>query len=197
MTEINNIDFKSYLSIMDEINDRFTIINSIFENEIENSDYNYAFCEMCSIQLRIIIELIAMSSYLANQDIVDYNSVKSDWSASSIVKKIKKNNYLYYPIPTNVNSEDLISIRNTHKKIFSERSKVKEHVISTKKTVFDIYDKIQEYCHCGTLHKVINKNRHHNNDLIKNYVRTVYSIISSHVFFNWKEKECFVYYWRK
>lgn len=190
MTEINNIDFNSYLKIMNEINDRFIVINSIFEleDDEENNDYLYAFSEICATQLRIIIELISIASYLVNKDIIDYNTIKNDWSASRIVGQIRKKNNLFFPIPAKVNSEDLLSIRSSHRKIFSEQSTIEETINSTKGTVFDIYDKIQKYCHCGSIKTVINDNRCRDNEEIKKYVRQVYSIISSHVFITGKKR---------
>ena len=102
MTSTRNEElFQKYLACMEEIKKRTSVVTAFVRGEI-NSKYIITTAESVALQLRIILELIALSSLVANREQYSKHraNFKKDWNAKRILKTLEKVNPKFYPIPT-------------------------------------------------------------------------------------------------
>jgi hypothetical protein len=85
---------------MDEIKKRVEVVEAILNNKVSTS-YLITNVELICIQIRKILELIALSSMVANKE--EYQKVKdninSAWRTKDILKNLSTINPNYYPQP--------------------------------------------------------------------------------------------------
>ena len=93
-------DINTYIQAMEEIKRRTMVISSFLSNE-STTIYKATNIESMYLQIRMILELIALASLAANKTIFEENQRKfhKHWSASDILKDIEKLNPGYYPEP--------------------------------------------------------------------------------------------------
>ncbi|WP_419765399.1 MAG: hypothetical protein ACNI28_02890 [Arcobacter sp.] len=89
-----------YTICMDEIKKRVEVVESILDNKV-STPYLITTVELICIQIRKILELIALSSLVANKE--EYQKVKdninSAWRTKNILKDLSTINPNYYPQP--------------------------------------------------------------------------------------------------
>jgi hypothetical protein len=93
-------DIKNYVGVMDAIKRRTSVIYS-FLRGASNALYRATNVESIYLQIRMILELIALASIAANKAIFEENQKKfhKHWNPSEILKDIEKINPNYYPEP--------------------------------------------------------------------------------------------------
>ena len=93
-------DTKAYISFMEEIKHRTTVINELINHQI-NMRYNVIQVESIALQIRMIIESIALASLSANKLLFEQESdkFKKWWNAKLIFKDIEEKNPNFYPKP--------------------------------------------------------------------------------------------------
>lgn len=92
---------QKYVACMEEIKKRTSVVTAFVRGEI-NSKYVVTTAESAALQLRIILELIALSSLVANQEQYRKHreNFQKDWNAKRIVETLEKANPSFYPVPT-------------------------------------------------------------------------------------------------
>ena len=92
---------QKYVACMEEIKKRTSVVTAFVHGEI-NSKYVVTTAESAALQLRIILELVALSSLVANQE--QYRKHRAnfhkDWNAKRILETLEKANPKFYPTPT-------------------------------------------------------------------------------------------------
>ncbi|MBK5970982.1 hypothetical protein CCR91_20000 [Thiorhodovibrio winogradskyi] len=85
---------------MVEIKRRIEVISSLIRKEIAVK-YHATHVETMVLQLRMILELIALSSLAANREIFEANRRKFEdhWRVSKIIKDVEALNQNFYPMP--------------------------------------------------------------------------------------------------
>ena len=93
-------DIKVYASVMEEIKRRTSVIHSFLIGN-SNALYKPTNIESIYLQIRMILELIALASIAANKPIFEENQKKfhKHWNPSAILKDIERLNPNYYPEP--------------------------------------------------------------------------------------------------
>jgi len=93
-------DIEIYTSVMEEIKRRTSVIYSFLQGK-SNALYKATNIESIYLQIRMILELIALASVAANKTIFEENQMKfhKHWNPSAILKDIEKLNPNYYPEP--------------------------------------------------------------------------------------------------
>ncbi len=91
---------KLYKKCMVEAKKRIEVVESVL-NGVTKTPYIITNAELILIQVRKIIELIALSAVVANEE--EYKKVKSNleklWNAKAIIKELDVINPRYYPKP--------------------------------------------------------------------------------------------------
>lgn len=91
---------KKYQECMEEAKRRIEVVDKVISHEI-TTNILITDVELMCIQIRKILELIALSSVAANQ--AEYQKVRSNlatlWNAKDILKNIEAINPKYYPEP--------------------------------------------------------------------------------------------------
>ncbi|WP_428023159.1 hypothetical protein [Arcobacter sp.] len=89
-----------YTICMNEIKKRVEVVESILNNKV-STPYLITTVELICIQIRKILELIALSSMVANKE--EYQKVKDKiekaWNAKDILNELKTINLNHYPQP--------------------------------------------------------------------------------------------------
>ena len=98
-------EFSSYCQGMDEVKKRIEVIN-FFLNGDSNIKYPGALAESIAVQIRKILELVALTSLMANRsELVKFNKKFQYHSKlSEVLSALKKVNPDYYPKPLEVNT---------------------------------------------------------------------------------------------
>lgn len=93
-------DINSYMNSMWEIQKRVSVVESIINNKVK-FQYLAPKIESTVLQLRKILELIALSSIAANKELFEMNKKKFEdkWRVSKILKSIESINPGFYPKP--------------------------------------------------------------------------------------------------
>jgi hypothetical protein len=125
---------------MEEIKRRIHAINTILSKK-----YTTAFpatnIEFLCLQIRKILELIALASMAVNKEeyAKQHEKFASDWKAKRILNDIEKVNPSFYPVPT----KQIID-KETEKVIATEKI---EGGYLTKEEFSDVYDKCSKVIH--------------------------------------------------
>ncbi len=100
-TQIKGILVEKYLSCMEEIKKRTSVVTGFVRGEI-NSIYLVTTAESAALQIRKILELIALSSLVANHEQYSKQrtNFRKDWNAKRILGALEKVNPKFYPVPT-------------------------------------------------------------------------------------------------
>ena len=99
---IRNSDLsQKYIACMEEIKKRTEIVTGFVRREI-NAKYVITTAECAALHLRKILELVALSSLVANHE--QYSKYRAnfrkDWNAKRILETLEKANPKFYPVPT-------------------------------------------------------------------------------------------------
>ena len=92
---------QKYVACMEEIKKRTSVVTAFVRGEI-NSKYVVTTAESAALQLRIMLELVALSSLVANQEQYRKHraNFQKDWNAKRILETLEKANPKFYPVPT-------------------------------------------------------------------------------------------------
>ena len=93
-------DLSKYCQVMEEIKRRIEVVKH-FLSEPEHALYQATAIESMALQMRKVLELIALGSLVANQDNWNRSAreLRNAWKASDIFKQLKKTNPDSYPQP--------------------------------------------------------------------------------------------------
>jgi hypothetical protein len=164
-------DIIIYVSVMEEIKRRTSVIYS-FLRGTSHALYKATNVESIYLQIRMILELIALSSIAANKTIFEENQKKFNkhWNPSDILKDIEMVNPNYYPEPIRevpsknegivndlvaikdgfLTKDDLISIHGKSGNILHARNPYKKHLDYSEydKQIPKILEKIKCLLNC-------------------------------------------------
>ena len=135
-----NDELTKYCGCMEEIKRRTTAINTILKKECTTA-YPATNIEFLCLQIRKILELIALASIVANKKeyAKQYKKFANHWNAKRILTDIEKINPSFYPIPgrqiIDSKTGKVIQIKNIDKGFL------------TKEEFPAVYDKCSEVIH--------------------------------------------------
>jgi len=129
---------EKYSNVMNEIKRRTNVIHSFLNGE-RNAMYNAVNVELICLQIRKILELIALGSLVANQKIFlkKVHNLQKMWNAKLIIKDIERINPDFYPKPIFEKPSNLEGVVN-------ELIDIKEGYLSKE-------DFIKVYDNCGKI----------------------------------------------
>ncbi|WP_296593765.1 hypothetical protein [Methylophaga sp.] len=113
-------DTQAYIAVMEEIKRRTSVIHALLRNDI-TVVYPATHIESMVLQLRMIIELIALASVAANRKLFEEQKKKFEkhWHPGKILKDVEHLNPNFYPrpikeVPSNSDGvvNDLIDIKS-------------------------------------------------------------------------------------
>ena len=106
--DIIRADMYTYLAVMRIIQRRTEVVTRLINHEIDMT-YTFTQAESIALQIRMIIESIALASLSANKSLfkVEGDKFKEWWRAESIFKDIEKKNPDFYPLPLEEDPLDL------------------------------------------------------------------------------------------
>jgi hypothetical protein len=108
-------DIQKYISCMEEIKNRTSVINSFLKQE-KTTGFLITDVEFLCLQFRKIFELIVFASMTANRE--EYAKLRekfaTDWKVDYIIRDLERINPSFYPVPS--------------KQVIGEDGKVKEVV---------------------------------------------------------------------
>lgn len=131
---------QKYANVMNEIKRRTNVIHSFLSGE-RNAMYNAVNIELLCLQIRKILELIALGSLVANQKIFlkKVNNLQKMWNAKYILSDIEKLNPGFYPCPIDEQPSKLDGVVN-------DLIDVKEGFLTKDDFIF-VYDKCGKILH--------------------------------------------------
>ena len=143
-----SIILQKYLDQMSLIKLRQSVIDNIINNRT-TTGYLYSDIEICVLEIRKIIELIAMGSIVSN--IEEYSKIhdkyKTDWNAKLIFRDIERINPHFYPEPIDIDKSGAV-----------DRFVPIKSGYLTKKEAEGLYDKCNAFLHednpFNSLHEV-------------------------------------------
>ena len=101
MKEGTDYDPGKYLECMEEIKLRIEVVDGFLSREL-NARYVQSTAECVALQLRKVLELIALASMAANRS--EYAKQRkrfySDWNGKRILKTLERVNPGFYPVPS-------------------------------------------------------------------------------------------------
>ena len=89
-----------YLTLIEEIKRRYKVAGEFYNNTL-HAGYDITSIEVMALQMRFMLELVALASLSANKEIFEENSVKfqKHWHPAEILSDIKRMNPNFYPTP--------------------------------------------------------------------------------------------------
>ncbi|MEI8593573.1 hypothetical protein [Photobacterium sp. Hal280] len=104
-------DFQEYRKIMEEIKKRIEVITALLNEKI-NFPYKTVQIETLLLQVRMVLELVALSTLAANKEVFEANQKKfrDSWRVSKIIKDVEKLNKDFYPIPLQHTQKDGVEL---------------------------------------------------------------------------------------
>ena len=93
-------DMNAYVNVMEDIKHRTQVIYGLINSDI-NMMYNITQAESMALQIRMIVESIALASLSANKSLFEQESdkFKDFWKVDLIFRDIEKKNPDFYPQP--------------------------------------------------------------------------------------------------
>ncbi|HIS89968.1 TPA: hypothetical protein IAA87_11190 [Candidatus Avigastranaerophilus faecigallinarum] len=169
MSEIVN----KYTSCMQEIKLRINAIHSIIKRQTTTL-YPYTNLEFICLQIRKILELIAMANLVANKD--EYQKIREkfsiDWNAKRIIETIEKVNKNFFPTAIYREQLDNEKIKyHWHKKVSN---------ILTKDIYIKIYDEISNILHAQNPFKIDRINLDNLQQEALEYVNLIVNTLNEH-----------------
>jgi len=131
---------QKYADVMNEIKRRTKVIYSFLNGE-RNAMYNIVDTELICLQIRKILELIALGSLVANKRIFlkRIQNLQKMWNAKYILNDIEKLNPDFYPKPIFEKPSEQDGVKN-------DLIEIKEGYL-TKKDFIEVYDKCGKILH--------------------------------------------------
>ena len=135
-------DLERYCACMNQVKWRLSLIDAVLSSGLsEIEEFNV---EVVALQLRKVMELIALSSLVANKSsyLKVYGNIQKQWNARTIVRDIERVNPGFFPRPIRFSHQD----KETNVKHFSD-------LVSgflTKEDLVFLYDR------CGAVMHAVN-----------------------------------------
>lgn len=131
---------QKYANVMNEVKRRTSVIYSFLNGE-KNAMYNVVNIELMCLQIRKILELIALGSLVANQRtfLKKVNNLQKMWNAKLILQDIEKLNPDFYPKP-------IAEKPSKYDGVVNDIIDVKEGFL-TKENFIKVYDKCGKILH--------------------------------------------------
>ena len=129
-----------YVAVMNEIKSRIGILKTfIGKNYTTGSDISDI--EFCYLQIRIVLELIALSSISPNRKLYEKKreQFRNDWNAKLIFSDMRRLNKDFYPVP-------LVAEKSEHARVKFHFTKLRSGFL-TKKQFLKLYDKCGSVLH--------------------------------------------------
>ena len=100
-TQVDDELVQKYIACMEEIKKSTSVVTGFVRGEI-NSKYLMTTAESAALQIRKVLELIALSSLVANREEYSKQRVnfRKDWNAKRILTTLTSVNPKFYPVPT-------------------------------------------------------------------------------------------------
>ena len=97
---MSNLDLNKYCQVMEEVKRRTSVVEH-FLGQPHHALYQAAAIESACLQVRKILELVAMGSLVANQDIWNgsLRELRNAWNANDILRRLRRVNPDFYPQP--------------------------------------------------------------------------------------------------
>ena len=118
---MNDKDISRYCDVMEEVKRRTTVVQSFLRGEW-HSVYRATTIESACLQIRKMLELIAMASLVVNRK--EFQRVNAEfakcWNARLILQDIERLNPDFYPRPINDVNGELVNVQSgflTRKKL--------------------------------------------------------------------------------
>ena len=165
-------DIEIYISVMEEIKRRTTVIYSFLQGT-SNALYKATQIESIYLQIRMILELIALSSIAANKSIFEENQRKfhKHWKPSKILNDIENLNPNYYPEP-------IREVPSNQKGMINDLQPIKDGYL-TKEELISIYGRTGNILHARNPYKEqINYKKYE--DQIPKILRKIKCLLNSH-----------------
>lgn len=131
---------EKYANVMNEIKRRTKVVHSFMAGE-RNAMYSAVNIELICLQIRKILELVALGSLVANQRIFlkKVNNLQKMWNAKYILSDIEKINPDFYPKPIDEQPSKLDGVKN-------DLINVEEGYLTKDDFIF-VYDKCGKILH--------------------------------------------------
>lgn len=106
-------DIQPYIDVMNEIKRRVDVIKGCLDGRVMLAGPPKV--ESAALQLRMVIELVALASLVANRELFEQQSLRFNkhWHPDKIIKDLEKLNSNFYPKPVSTSDPDNKGIR-TH-----------------------------------------------------------------------------------
>ena len=97
---MSNLDLNKYCQVMEGVKRRTKVVRH-FLGQPNHALYQAAAIESACLQVRKILELVALGSLVANQDIWNgsLRELRNAWNANDILKRLRTVNPDFYPQP--------------------------------------------------------------------------------------------------
>ncbi len=140
-----NKEIAKYIECLKDIKIRTDFAHKLLTQDIRKQPLVLV-AENVSLQLRIILELIALSSIVANKK--EYSKLRksfaTDWNGKRILEDVEKVNPNFYPKP-------LKQVINPSTKKVEKVIEIKNHVLSKEKYI-EAYDFVSDYLHAHNIY---------------------------------------------
>jgi hypothetical protein len=105
-------DTHPYIATMEQIKRRVDAINACSDGRAKLAGPPRV--EFAALQLRMVLELIALASLAANKELFQKQSLRFEkhWRPSEIIKDLEKLNPKFYPIPFRASDHDPAGVRS-------------------------------------------------------------------------------------
>jgi hypothetical protein len=105
-------DTHPYIKAMEEIKGRVEVINVCFDGR--TGLIGPPRVELAALQLRMVLELVALASLAANKELFEQQSLRFEkhWHPAEIMKDLDRINPRFFPVPFNADSPDDQGVRN-------------------------------------------------------------------------------------
>ncbi|MCI2007424.1 MAG: hypothetical protein LKJ54_01625 [Acetobacter peroxydans] len=156
-----------YASLMAEINNRVDNINLAVSGKLGFSDPMRA-QEFCYLQIRMVIENIALAALVAHGDMQGVSGLHKEWSADKIMNRLERLHENFYP-------KSCIQVGG-------DKSKIEYKQGIEKSELLKIYNNCGEKLHLGKLINIKNP-KELNFGVVVGYVQEIYDFLNMHSIF--------------
>lgn len=152
-----------YKKLMSEVNKRMLFIKSINLNN--NEEYTQDEVELIALNIRKILELIALSSLVANEKLLEMTrkEINKIWKAKDQLKLIESKNPHFYIEPMRLESSFKAGSKKHHNFVGVNKNEELKKYFLTKQEFEKIYDKCGALLHATSPFKSIDLNYYKTN----------------------------------
>lgn len=177
-------DVKAYVSVMEEIKHRTKVVSKLINQEI-NIMSKIIQTESMALQIRMIIESIALASLAANKSLFEQesNKFKKFWKAERIFEDIEKKNPDFYPYPMQV-APPIIPGGNAHILYYEQGFMTRDEIIKVHKQCCDLLHAKNPYAPQRDYDSFIAQ--------VPNWINRINNLLNSHLIRPLNEDEFYI-----